>query len=476
LEKSFIMRLTAYRRREFHNDCSMSTQRAPSALSLLLSCLALSVPVSAKAGIVDANPSNYRMLLAGLAPGDTLRLASGVYTESLPLHGMNGTAAQPIVIAGPDNQSAVFQGQACCNTVQFDDSSYIEVRNLTLDGMHRPEPFGVDSGGPSHHITIENLRIINYDADQAMIGISTKAPAWNWVIRRNTIVGAGTGMYLGNSTGDAPFVAGLIEHNLIVDTLGYNLQVKHQNPRPTGIGMPTGDSRTIIRHNVFSKSGNSSGGGSARPNLLVGHFPLSGVGVNDRYEIYGNFFYGNPTEALFQGEGNLVLHDNVFVNGFGSAVHIQPHNDVPRDVHVYHNTIVAAGDGIRVSGGAAGTTQRIVGNAVYADVAIVGPNQANNISGAYAAAAQVLNAPTAPIGTLDVFPKSGQLTGAAMNLGSFAGFTDGTLDFDGRARTGVHRGAYEGDGVNTGWPLALAIKSMGASVVRPQPPTNLQAN
>ena len=421
-------------------------------------CLAFSLSCAARAGTIDVDPSNYRARLAGLAPGDTLRLTRGVYTQSLPLAGVNGTADQPIVIEGPTDHSAVFQAQACCNTVQFNDSSYIAVRNLTLDGMHRPEPFGVDSSGPSHHITIENFEILNYDADQAMIGISTKAPAWDWTIRGNTIVGAGTGMYLGNSTGDAPFVAGIIEHNLIIYTIGYNIEIKHQNPRPSDIGLPTDDSRTIIRHNVFSKARNASTGENARPNLLVGHFPLSGAGTNDRYEIYGNFFYENPTEALFQGEGNLVLHDNVFVNRAGSAINVQPHNDVPRTVLIYHNTIVASDGGIHVTGGAPGTIQRIVGNAVYARVPVIGPNTSNNLTGTYSAAAAALNSPTAALGALNLFPRSGALTGPAMDLSIFGDFVDGTKDFNGRERTGAHRGAYEGDGMNPGWIVALEIK------------------
>jgi hypothetical protein len=445
------------------------------AASLLGGALLVAMP--AIGGVIDATPANYGTALGNLKAGDTLRLASGTYTQSLPLQGLNGTAAAPIVIMGPEDRSAVFQGQSCCNTVQFDNSSYIEVRNLTLDGMHRPEPFGVDTSGPSHHITIENLKIVNYDADQAMIGISTKAVAWNWVIRRNTIIGAGTGMYLGNSDGSAAFVAGTIENNLIIDTLGYNIEIKHQNPRPTNVGMPTGNSRTIIRHNVFSKSGNSSGGDLARPNLLVGHFPLSGAGVNDRYEIYGNFFYRNPVEALFQGEGNLILHDNVFVNDIGDAIHVMPHNDVPREVQIFNNTIVARDDGLRVSGLASGYTQRLVGNVVYSGNSVTGPNQSNNVIGAYSAATNTLNAPTAALGTLDLFPKSGQLTGSPIDMTTFAEFVDSSKDFDGRARTGVHRGAYEGDGTNTGWKLSLTIKPVaGLGGKTPNPPTNLTAN
>ena len=77
----------------------------------------------------------------------------------------------------------------------------------------------------------------------------------------------------------------------------------------------------------------------ARPSLLVGHFPLTGAGRNDVYEIYGNFFWQNPTEALFQGEGNIALYDNVFVNDFGDAVNIQPQLDVPWMIRIFDNML-----------------------------------------------------------------------------------------------------------------------------------------
>lgn len=156
-------------------------------------------------------------------------------------------------------------------------------------------------------------------------------------------------MYLGNSKGDMPFIGGLIEHNLVINSLGYNVQIKHQfaHRYPRLRDMPTGDRVTTIRHNVFSKSGNSAVGRYARPNLLVGAFPDTGAGSGDRYEIYGNFFYQNPTEALFQGEGNLSFHHNVLVNTAGDAIAIQPHKGRVRAVRVFNNTIVASGRGIR---------------------------------------------------------------------------------------------------------------------------------
>ena len=71
------------------------------------------------------------------------------------------------------------------------------------------------AGNWAHHVTIEKLNIVNYGVDQQAVGISTKCPAWNWIIRSNIIIGAGTGMYLGNSSGNMPFVNGIIENNLI---------------------------------------------------------------------------------------------------------------------------------------------------------------------------------------------------------------------------------------------------------------------
>jgi hypothetical protein len=440
-------------------------QAKPHAITLTLAAISLCVAGVARATVYNGDPSNYTALLSSLRPGDTLQLASGNYTQDLSISGMNGGAGVPIIIQGPMDQSAKFLGQACCNTVEIDNSSFIVIRNLTLDGQHIDAPFGVNTGSPTHDITIENLLIINYDGaasgavDQQIDGISTKGSAWNWVIRHNTIIGAGTGMYLGNSDGTAPFVAGLIEYNLVINTVGYNAEFKWQLPRPTNLGLPTGDSKTIIRHNTFSKQSNGSSGGLARPNLLVGAFPSSGAGMNDLYEIYGNFFYENPNEALFQGEGNVAFYDNVLVADSGDAVHFQNNNGPPQNITILNNTVVASGNGISLINAATGYVQQIVGNAVFGGgTPITGPGQSQNVTDSYANAVNYLNAPNAPLGSLDLYPKTGQLAGAKIDLTMFGTLDDASLDFNGTARDGVERGAYAGQGTNPGWRLALAIQ------------------
>src|SRR4029077_17423609 len=136
--------------------------------------------------------------------------------------------------------------------------------------------------------------------------------------------------------------------------------IKHQRARPRIDGMPEEKRVTIIRRNVFTKSANSSGGQMGRPSLLVGPWPHSGPGAEDTYAIYGNFFYQNPSEALFQGEGNIAFYGNVLVNTFGDAINIQPHNSVPRRIDLFHNTVLAANNGIKVTGGDPAYSQRVM--------------------------------------------------------------------------------------------------------------------
>ena len=236
-------------------------------------------PSETGAKVYQANPGNYQRLLRHLRPGDTLLLAPGTYesrrsSPGLPLFRVHGTPDAPIVISGPESgPPAVLIGQSSHNTVRFSNASYITIRNLEIDGRNRGGD-GIKAQGIAHHITIENVKIRGVGNEQGTVGISTNGgTTWNWVIRNCVIQGAGTGMYLGNSDGNEPFIAGLIEHNLIIDTIGYNIEIKHQNPRPRVPGIPTGRSKTIIRHNVFSKRSKFLDWESGQTKFVSGPFP-----------------------------------------------------------------------------------------------------------------------------------------------------------------------------------------------------------
>ncbi len=155
--------------------------------------------------ILTATPSDYLAVLDILQPGDLLQLAEGTYTSSLPLWDLHGDENNCIIIEGPESgPAAVFTGRDSSNTVSIGDSSYLIIRNLELDGQGRAGD-GVKAEGTAqsaHHITLENLYIHGHGGDQQIVGINSKCPAWNWVIRSNIIEAAGTGIYLGNSDGE----------------------------------------------------------------------------------------------------------------------------------------------------------------------------------------------------------------------------------------------------------------------------------
>src|SRR5665213_1978169 len=187
----------------------------PAVLVAVLACM------TAEARVILANPQNVKSLLPTLKPGDTIVLAPGAYSP-LSLH-LNGTPKKWITVIGaesPDGTKAsVIAGNACCNTVSISNASYLAVERLRIDSQGLPDVFGISAGGGTssvvHDILIQDNVLVGQTSDQQCDGISTKAPTWNWVIRRNKILGAGTGLYLGDSDGSDPFVAGVIEDNFV---------------------------------------------------------------------------------------------------------------------------------------------------------------------------------------------------------------------------------------------------------------------
>lgn len=413
--------------------------------------------------IYTGSPNSYRTRLKALEPGAHLRLVPGEYKEGLPIHHLHGTAAAPITISGPDSgPRAIFVGRPGHNTVSIVNSSYVTIRDLDLDGRQLAVD-GVKCEGHAdwaHHITLDGLRVRGHGNDQQTVGVSTKCPAWGWAIRNNVIAGAGTGLYLGDSDGRAPFIAGLIEYNLIVDTLGYNLQIKHQQPRPILPGMPEGRSATIIRHNVFSKA-NGGSKASSRPNVLVGHWPLSGPGSDDMYLVYDNFFYQNPHESLFQGEGNIALYNNLFVNHFGDGARIQPHHGTTRTISVFYNTVMTKGSGVTILRGWRDPVSRqlVSGNIIFARSPLRGASTESNLTGGFDEARKYLARPFAPLGEMNLAPVGVKVRKHAGSSARFAIYPDAGADFDGEGLIGADRiGAYSLDKDRLRWLPALEIK------------------
>ena len=414
--------------------------------------------IAATAAELTAGPDNYLDALRVLQPGDKLGLQAGLYKDGLPIRYINGAQQAPIIISGPAaGAPAIFHARQLHNTVSIVNSSHITIRHLTFDGQGLPVD-AIKAEGYSdwaHHIVLEDLILNNHGASQQTVGISSKCPAWGWIIRRNIIMGAGTGIYLGDSDGTAPFFAGLIEHNLIVDSPGYNLQIKHQNGR-----ILQEKPVTIIRHNVFSKARNASPQPNARPNVLVGHWPSNGPGSSDHYEIYGNLFYQNPHEALFQGEGNLGLYNNIFVNDYGDAIHIQPHNDIPKAVYIFFNTILARGKGIVIkTTGEDNLFQQVArGNAIFASIPLIAEIHTHNTAGLLSDAPEFFIQPFGKLDELNLSPRRDHLSGKPLQSNELDRYENWDRDFDGYPRDTTIRGAYGTSHSTRRWQPRLELK------------------
>jgi hypothetical protein len=428
--------------------------------------LALLLASPARAADYTAGPSDYASILPTLRAGDTLTLEAGTYTDLLAITDLNGTASDRITIAGPaTGDPAVFVADPgpCCNTVEILDSSYVVIRSVTIDGNGVDGAFGLSAkGGTSnlvHHITVEDCTFVGHDAGQQTVAISTKTPTWGWTIRGNRIVGAGTGLYLGNSDGTSPFFDSVIEYNLVMDTMGYGMQIKWQQPRPDVAGMPAGPSSTIIRHNVLVKNDRESPSGD-RPNLLVGGFPATGTGSEDLYEIYGNVFVHNPRESLLQASGRVTIHDNVLVDVAGTAIALQDHDLPLRMARVYNNTVYSAGRGISLSG-SIDQGAWAVGNLIFSSTPLSGPwtDERDNMTDAVDRAHLYVSTPSLVLGEMDFYPLAGRCQGTALDLSAFSDDAEHDRDFNSTPKGGfTFRGAYAGEGENPGWQIDAGNK------------------
>lgn len=439
-------------------------------VTLLLALLALAAP--SWAATLSADPSNYKTVVPTLQPGDVLELAAGDYPGGLSIWGLNGTSDKWITIRGPaSGPAAVFLGDPAQsrNTVEIDASSYLAIENLTIDGQDIAFIHAVSAmGSDTHHIRIEGCTIVRHGGHQQTVGISTKTPTWGWIIRRNRIIGAGTGIYLGNSDGNKPFIGGLIEYNLVEDPEGYCMQIKHQVSRPVVTGMPTTPQVTIVRHNVFIKSNRPSGDGD-RPNLLIGGLPDSGPGSQDLYEVYGNFLYHNPRESLMQAEGRVSIHDNVFVDCPNTGIWLKYHYIGLRTAYVYNNTFYGVSRCLYFEDPAT-EDHRVTGNLMFGNMGVTGQatNLSDNIFDSQANAGQYVKNPTFTLGSMDFYPLAGKCQGSPLDLSFATAHTDYDRDFNGASKGSLlFRGAYAGEGINPGWQLTDDIKGTVPSTPPP---------
>ena len=275
----------------------------------LAAICAMCVALPGLSAELRAGPNEYREVVKTLRPGDTLVLEPGNYTRGLDVHGVSGTPAAPIAIVGARGTArSVFVASPERNTISIANAAFVRVADLDLEGHDAPVD-AVKAEGTAryaHHIVVEGLRISGYAASQQNVGISTKCPAWGWTIRGNRIADVGTGIYLGNSEDRRHSYAESSKDNVVTG----NPRIRDADQASECMAGP--DPRHVARradhHSLqhVCQVREQQRGRARAPSLLLGHWPLAGRGSSDRYLVYGNLFLDNPTEALFQAEGNVT--------------------------------------------------------------------------------------------------------------------------------------------------------------------------
>ncbi|MFH1715836.1 MAG: right-handed parallel beta-helix repeat-containing protein [Planctomycetota bacterium] len=122
--------------------------------------------------IIVRNTLELRRAITNAKPGTTIALEPGVYEGGIYLSGISGADKAPITIEAADpNDPPVFSGGG--QAMHLSDCNYIILRNLKVKGFPS-NGINIDDGGsyetPAHHITLENLTILetgpkgNHDA------------------------------------------------------------------------------------------------------------------------------------------------------------------------------------------------------------------------------------------------------------------------------------------------------------------------
>jgi hypothetical protein len=134
---------------------------------------------------------------------------------------------------------------------------------------------------------------------------------------------------------------------------------------------------------------------------------------------------------------------------FGDGINIRPHNDVPRRIEIFRNTVIAKGIGIKVMGGDSQYSRRAAANMVFASEPIIGGDKKANKIGSLDDAMTDLVNPFGANGTLDVTPQTTAPIAASFGEFSRLGLPDTNVDFSGKSYDAAVAGAYARPGARS---------------------------
>jgi len=245
------------------------------------------------------NPKALQAVLQKLQPGATVLIAPGHYSGDFFLKNVHGNDTNRIIIKGSDVANPpIFRGKN--SAFHLNSCSYITISSLEVTG-YRGNGINIDDGGdyetPSHHILLEDLRVLNtgpwgnHDALK-FSGVN------NFIVRNCRLEGWG-----GSAIDLVGCHHGLIENCHFEGRFGFW--------ESNGVQMKGGSSKILVRQSFFKNAGKQAvkiGGHTG-----LDYFRPKGLTYEAKdIMVAGNRIVGSKTPiAWITSQGGKVLNNTI---------------------------------------------------------------------------------------------------------------------------------------------------------------------
>lgn len=289
-----------------------------------------SAPQSAQPGTASpreitakTEPSLKQALRGPLAPGTVVKIAPGRYTGYHALSKQAGTESLPIVITALDpGKPPVFADSATVG-LQVINCAYVTLKNLRFEnnrdiGLHitweRPADPSYDTLSPSHHITVEDVSILDTGTTDWGNHDGLKiAGTDHFTVRRVHIRGWGSGS--GSALDIVACQFGIIEDS------SFAFPGRPVTGNAFGITMKCGSRDMVVRRNSFSDAGCEVIQIGQDSGLYGFRDPIGSVLANGTVlnyeardiEVCGNLIVGSNYPIMWMKSTETRVHHNTIV-------------------------------------------------------------------------------------------------------------------------------------------------------------------
>jgi hypothetical protein len=391
----------------------------------------------AAASTITTPARTFAFAVACLAPGDTLYIRAGTWTEQLNLGTLAGTPGNYKTIAGYPSERPCLtakSGPVGSAVYTYGTINYVVLRNLKIDGLcdgttiaNLAAQYGMtisNQGTPPHHLLIDNVEISNWRYNGILIG----GGANNITIQNSQIHDMQT-VYNGSACSDPPNAAtsqgrwyGLYIHDT-TNVLIQNTEI-YRNPGGGIQAYPGPNAGLVITNNYVHDNNMCNPNGGFGGILLQGSNTSPIIARNLIVNNGSDFRSGAATGIMVNGTttGAQLYNNTVYGNGGsngGYGIELGNNGSAPTGTIITNNHVVGnvTGQIHSTAGSSTQTTNRTT--VTITDCTVSTSNFVHK------AGSSCLNAGTAISG----FP----FNGAAPDQGRYETFTYSTASINGNS-------------------------------------------